>query len=915
MSDSVMGLFNKVFLVVAICCVGFQSHRMVAAEPDNELGQWKSAARSVETTVYLVDRLYSGNAEPAIENAALVVSGGRVLEVTPQAEFTLQPGWKVESLAGSTVIPGMVIAETGLVSGGDEERTLSPEIRAVDGFDFFAEYDSLLASGITTVQVSPGRNRLIPGQTAVVKLAGEDQFARAISDVESLRIQLTQAAFSAPTIYEPPVAAVSVERPLVATRFQVASDLPSALLTVRALWKTAKQDKPLEDPDDELIVEAISPFVGQTVRVTARSTNEVLAVVNLMDELEQPFILVAPSRVEPVIDRLVDSTQLRGVVLEHDLRPGVLTTISDPESETPLPLTLAERWLLLRKRLSPEIPIAVKPESDGDLRDMRFLISTLMSRGTSDFEALASVTADAARLLGVGDSVGTLFAGKHADFVVLSGPPLEPETRVLKTFVDGELVYNSEPKSTSILLSGATVCLPGGEESIADIAVSKRSIRAIGPSVSASPDGMKYPLEGCYITPAFLDAGTRLGAGRAITSRISLGDKLGKYLVPNDDSVRRGRMGGIGIGLLSSDSLPSPVVAFKLSDNPRVLKDPVALRSRLSGNPTTGEASLDKTLKGAKAYADSWVAYDKKQAEYKIALAKYEAEKKKYDEALAKKKKEEEAKKKAEAEKAKASGSSSKPTGSQKPEEKKEATPEKPESKPPATKTGESSKDEKSSDKDEKKESDKASEPKPPQKPTAPKPPRSVSTLEPYRAVFKKQIPLIIEVSEESGVETALKVVVEKYDLKLVLATSGTAFLAADKIGEKSVPVIVGPTLNTIDNGRSYNLPQYFRTAGCPVILQTRATTAGASLPQVIAHAASRGLGRGDAVEALTSDAAEVFQLEKVGELKPGFDADLTVFDGPPFYPSSRVVGVMIDGEWAYLDSEFDPYTTSKAGN
>ncbi|MEO1614423.1 MAG: amidohydrolase family protein [Planctomycetota bacterium] len=901
-------------IAIALAASLLQSGIAIAVETKGELGRWESSSGGTETVVYLADHLFTGTADDAIEDAALITRDGQIIEVTTQNELKTQPGWKVETLAGATLMPGIVIAETGLLGGAEEERTLSPEIRSIDGFDFFAEYDSLLARGITAVQVSAGRNRLIPGQTAVVKLAGDDPVARTVAEVESLRLQLTQSAFSAPTIYEPPVAAVSVERPLVATRFQVAGDLPSALLTVRALWSAAKENTPADDPEEALIIDSIRPFLGETIRVTARSTNEVVAAVELMDELNQPFVLVAPSRVMPVVDQLAASKQLRGVLLEHDLRPGVLISLPDPESDSARPKSISEKWLTLRKRL-PETPIALKPISDADLSDIRFLVAVLARGDVSISEALTSVTGDAAKLLGVDDSIGTLAAGKVADFVVLSGSPLDPQTKVLKTFVDGEMVFSSEPQETSMLLSGATVCMPDGSERLAEVAVSGRSIRAVGGSVSADPLGKNYALDGCYITPGFVDAGTKLGAGRTISNRVSLGDQLGKYLVPDDSSVRRGRIGGVAIGLLSSDLLPSPVVAFKLSDQPRVLKDPVALRSRLSGNPTTAESTLVKTLTGAKAYADSWVAYDKKMAEYKVALAKYEAEKKKYDAEVAKKKKkEEEAKKKAEAEKAKAS-SSSKSSSAKKPEakpteEKKESAEKaKPEAKPAAKTSGDEKKEAEA-----KKDAEKSPELKAPTKPAEPKAPRKVSTLEPYRAVFKKEIPMIIEVSEEAGVETALSVVVDKFDLQLVLAVSGTAYLSADQIAEKEVPVIVGPTLTTVRDGRTYNLPQYYRTAGCRVLFQTRATTGASSLPLVVAHAASRGLGRGDAVQALTSDAAEIFNLKNVGQVKPGFDADLTVFDGPPFYPSSRVIGVMIDGQWAYLDEAYDSYASSKAG-
>ena len=175
---------------LATCAVALFVSPVGSAEPVNDLGKsedlgrWESASGKVGTTVYFADQLFIGSAGSVIQDAAMVVSDGKVAEVTTQAEVTIQPGWEVVSFPGATVVPGMVIAETGLVSGGDEERTLSPEIRSIDGFDFFADYDSLLARGITTVQVSPGRNRLIPGQTAVVKLGGDDPIKRTVAEVE-----------------------------------------------------------------------------------------------------------------------------------------------------------------------------------------------------------------------------------------------------------------------------------------------------------------------------------------------------------------------------------------------------------------------------------------------------------------------------------------------------------------------------------------------------------------------------------------------------------------------------------------------------------------------------------------------------------------------------------------------------------
>jgi imidazolonepropionase-like amidohydrolase len=45
--------------------------------------------------------------------------------------------------------------------------------------------------------------------------------------------------------------------------------------------------------------------------------------------------------------------------------------------------------------------------------------------GLTSAQVLASATVDAARCMKAGDKIGTLAAGRYADFVVLDGDPLE----------------------------------------------------------------------------------------------------------------------------------------------------------------------------------------------------------------------------------------------------------------------------------------------------------------------------------------------------------------------------------------------------------------------------------------------------------------------------------------------------------
>jgi len=183
-----------------------------------------SIAQAAEPQVFYARRIWTGT--DIIENGVLVIDHNKVLSVGARNLVEIPAGAIAHDLGDSVIIPGLVIAETSLgETSRDDERTLTPEVKAVDGFDFFTDYSKLIAGGVTTVQVSPGRSRLMPGQGGVVKLAGNDMSERILADSESLRVILSSASRRPPRIYEPPTGAVSVDNPLKPTRPQVGASL------------------------------------------------------------------------------------------------------------------------------------------------------------------------------------------------------------------------------------------------------------------------------------------------------------------------------------------------------------------------------------------------------------------------------------------------------------------------------------------------------------------------------------------------------------------------------------------------------------------------------------------------------------------------------------------------------------------
>ncbi|HEU4752602.1 MAG TPA: amidohydrolase family protein, partial [Armatimonadota bacterium] len=78
-------------------------------------------------------------------------------------------------------------------------------------------------------------------------------------------------------------------------------------------------------------------------------------------------------------------------------------------------------------------------------RVVLFEAALAAANGLTFEEALASITRDAARILGIADRAGTLEAGKDGDVVLFDGDPFEYTSHVIGVVADGQVV-SQEPR-------------------------------------------------------------------------------------------------------------------------------------------------------------------------------------------------------------------------------------------------------------------------------------------------------------------------------------------------------------------------------------------------------------------------------------------------------------------------------------
>ncbi len=284
----------------------------------------------------------------------LVVRDGKIVTVRHDRGGQVPPflpDAQIHDLGSAVIIPGLVIGQTTLGERGrDDERSLTPEFQAIDGFDFYGDYSKAIAGGVTTVQMRrPGSDRLMPGQGAdFVKLAGADPASRVLRERESLRVQLGDAFKNPPRIFEPPVGAVSVEKPLEPTRRQLANSLASATAGLRATFRAAKEygANQVVRGEKDAALAAVASYLkpGSRIRVTAPGDADIRAALALAHEFQLHLVLVDPANVEVFRDRLPAwrGKTVAGVddlpeKLNAEVRPGSIKDVEIPDSDDPRP--------------------------------------------------------------------------------------------------------------------------------------------------------------------------------------------------------------------------------------------------------------------------------------------------------------------------------------------------------------------------------------------------------------------------------------------------------------------------------------------------------------------------------------------------------------------------------------------------
>ncbi len=370
-------------------------------------------------------RCYVGDI--AVENGK-IVSVGKV-HVAEDAE--------VIELSGLTVIPGIIDAhchigmfEDGMGFEGDDGNEMSspstPEVRAIDAINPFDKcFEEAMRGGVTTCVTGPGSANVVGGQFAAVKTNGRD--------VEDMLLRFPvgmKAAFgeNPKRVYE--------SRKAIFTRMQIAATLRTTLTKAAEYEKKLRLagDDESKKPERDLAMEAMLPVIRRELplKIHAHRADDILTALRIAREFN----------IRVTLDHCTE-----GYMIPELLKKG----IEDTGAGVIIGPLLSDRSKIELRNQSYSAPrvlyengIEFAMMTDHPVIPEQYLpicAGLAVREGLPEYEALKSITINAAKITGLDDRIGSIEPGKDADIAVFNGDPLEVKTRCVMTIINGRICH------------------------------------------------------------------------------------------------------------------------------------------------------------------------------------------------------------------------------------------------------------------------------------------------------------------------------------------------------------------------------------------------------------------------------------------------------------------------------------------
>jgi imidazolonepropionase len=391
--------------------VDFGCHRTISGGGEDPMASWDSLWRNV----HLATMAEGATPYGAIENGALAIADGRIAWLGPETALPHRDARAHLDGGGGWLTPGLIDCHTHLVFGGDRAAEFERRLQGVS-YEEIARAGGGIASTVAATRAASTAELLGAARTRLVRLMAEG--------VTTIEIKSGYGLDLATELRQLDVARRLGELPgiEVRTTFLGAHALPAEFATDRAGYLDLVCERVLPEVAGRGLADAVDAFCegiaftpDEVARVFVAAGRHRLPVKLHADQLSDlggaalaaRFGALSADHLEHTGENGARAMAAAGTVAV--LLPGAFHTL---RATTPPPVALFRRH---------GVPMAVASDANPgsspttSLLAMLNLACTLF--GLTPEEALAGVTRNAARALGLDDR-GTLAAGRRADLVL-----------------------------------------------------------------------------------------------------------------------------------------------------------------------------------------------------------------------------------------------------------------------------------------------------------------------------------------------------------------------------------------------------------------------------------------------------------------------------------------------------------------
>lgn len=385
-----------------------------------------------------------------ISNATIVIRGTSILAIG--ADVQVPAGAKVIDCKGKTIYPGLIdawgeadvpLTQSDAVywnSNVTPQRSASPvAVGAV------TNASKLRSQGITMRLVAP-RGGIVKGSSSLVLLCEGDSGRQLLKERVWNHLQLSvPRTGSRPRYPNSPMGAVALLR-------QSMYDAN----WYRDAWGAYRADTELPRPETNLALETLAgAMADETFVIDAPNERMAIRADKIAREFSLRAILRGSGREYRSLDDIAAANRTILVPVDFPESPSVGSAWTAKET------SLQE---LMHWDLAPENParlaaadVTICLTTDGLDDPGQFLkqVRTAVARGLDSKTALAAVTVEPAKLLGVDDVAGRLKPGMLANFFIADGDPLvDSGAKVQQTWIAGQSFEIQDPAADSDPLAG-----------------------------------------------------------------------------------------------------------------------------------------------------------------------------------------------------------------------------------------------------------------------------------------------------------------------------------------------------------------------------------------------------------------------------------------------------------------------------